>query len=161
MIAQSLENKMQFETPSAQVVSSYQVRVQIPPENVEEVLHAVLQVEPLEYGDYQKVAFRHRQGTQQFEPTANACSGKLGLIQVPCDEVSFVIPHNQETLSCVIEAVFDAHPYEEPVIQIQSILSTRLRPGAQKDNPRKWWNRSALQWVSPTQRAAMESREES
>lgn len=160
MTSQSPENEIQFKTPSAEVVSSYQVRVQIPPENVEEVIQAVLQVDPLEYGDYQKVAFRHRLGTQQFEPMVNACSGKLGLIQIPCDEVSFVVPDSQSVLSGVVEAVFCSHPYEEPVIQIQPILSTRLRAGAQKDNPKKWWNRSALQWVSPTQRAAMESREE-
>ena len=160
MTSLSPENKIHLKTPSAEVVSSYQVRVQIPPENVDEVLQAVLQVDSLQYGDYQKVAFRHRSGTQQFEPMVNACSGKLGLIEVPCDEVSFVVPQNDSVLSTVVEALFCAHPYEEPVIQIQPILSTRLRAGAQKDNPQKWWNRSALQWVSPTQRAAMESLEE-
>jgi hypothetical protein len=40
----------------------------------------------------------------------------------------------------VVEAIFQAHSYQEPVIRIQSILSSRSKGMDDSKNPNRWWN---------------------
>ena len=143
------------ETSRASVIGAYLMRVQIPSENVDEVLDAVIGCSSLEYGNYEHVAFRHTPGTQQFKPKVGSSSGALEKVCIACEEVSFTLPKDEDVLRQVIEAIFEVHPYEEPVIQIQEILTTRYKYGSDSDNPNKWWNRPELAWVSPRQRQAI------
>ena len=62
------------------------------------------------------------------------------------DEISFTVPKNDKTITVVIEAVFQSHPYEEPVILIQEVWSTRFKYEQSKTNPNKWWNRPEVDW---------------
>lgn len=146
-----------LETASATVEEEYLVRVQIPANDVSRILEAIINVSPLRYGNYDQVAFRYNAGTQQFKPLEGSISGETELIHVPCDEISFTVPKNDETIAAVVEAIFESHPYQEPVILIQEVMSTRFKYGQTKSNPNKWWNRPELDWVPAIQKERTKS----
>ena len=123
-----------LETESATIQEEYLVRVQIPADDVSKVLEAIISVFPLRYGNYEQVAFRYNAGTQQFKPLEGSKRGETELIHVLCDEISFTVPKHDETMAAVIEAIFESHPYEEPVILIQEVMSTRFKYGQPKGN---------------------------
>jgi hypothetical protein len=131
-----------LETESATIEGEYLVRVQIPPEDVSRVLAAITSVSPLRYGKYEQVAFRSNTGTLQFKPLEGSKPGATELIEVPCDEISITVPQDEGTISAVIEAIFESHPYEEPVIHIQPVMSTRFKYVSTKDNANKWWHQT-------------------
>ena len=131
----------QLENESASIVGEYLVRVQIPPEDVTQVLDAITSVAPLTYGRYEQVAFRSKTGTLQFKPLEGSKPGQASLYQLPSDEISFTLPQDEQMLAAVIEAIFESHPYEEPVILIQPVMGTRFKHESAQDNPNKWWHR--------------------
>jgi hypothetical protein len=137
-----------LETENTTIEMGYLVRVQIPADDVSRVLESITQVSPLRYGNYEQVAFRYNAGTLQFKPLEGSQDGDIDLIHVACDEISFYLPKNEKMLAAVIEAIFESHPYEEPVILIQEVLSTRFKYTGTKDNPNKWWNRPEEDWES-------------
>jgi len=55
-------------------------------------------------------------------------------------EVSFELPDDQALASRVVEAIFQAHSYQEPVIRIQPILASRSKGLDDRANPNRWWN---------------------
>lgn len=147
----------QFETKSATIEHGYLVRAQIPTDDVSAVLDAIVEVASLRYGNYEQVAFRTNAGSQQFKPLEGSMPGETDLITISCDEISFTVPKNDEALTAVIEAIFESHPYEEPVILIQEVMSTRFKYGQSEDNRRKWWNRPEVDWDSGDREEAPES----
>ena len=130
-----------LETENAAIVDEYLVRVQIPPDDVSQVLAEITTVAPLRYGKYEQVVFRSNTGTLQFKPLHGSKPGETDLIQVPCIEVAFTAPKDDQLIASIIEAIFESHPYEEPVILIQAVMSSRFKYGSTKDNPNKWWHR--------------------
>ena len=130
-----------LETESATIEGEYLVRVQIPPDDVSRVLEAITNVSRLRYGKYEQVAFRSSTGTLQFKPLEGAKEDATELIEVPCDEVSFTVPQGEGTIAAVIEAIFESHPYEEPVVLIQPVMSSRFKYTSTGNNPNKWWHR--------------------
>lgn len=147
----------QFETTHATIEHGYLFRVQIPTDDVSAVLDAIVEVSSLRYGNYEQVAFRSSTGSQQFKPLEGSMPGETGLITISCDEISFTVPKNDETVAAVIEAIFQSHPYEEPVILIQEVMSTRFKYGQSADNRRKWWNRPEVDWDSTDKKEQPES----
>jgi hypothetical protein len=135
----------QLENESASIVGEYLVRVQIPPEDVTQVLDAITSVAPLTYGRYEQVAFRSKTGTLQFKPLEGSKPGQTSLYQLPSDEISFTLPQDEQILAAVIETIFESHPYEEPVIMIQPVMSTRFKYESANDNPNKWWHKEQNQ----------------
>ncbi len=148
---------MEIETNSACVKHEYLVRVQVPSNDVTAVLAAITRVCRLKYGRYEQVAFRYNSGTQQFKPLEGSKSGETELIYVPSDEVSFTVPKENNSIRQVVEAIFESHPYEEPVILISEIMSTRFKYNIASDNPNKWWNRPDLDWVPESQKEQTKS----
>lgn len=102
-------------------------RVQIPPDDVSKVLEAIRNITPLRYGNYEQVAFRSSTGMQQYRPLVGSRTGEVELIRIPCDEISFTVPERDEVITAVIEAIFESHPHEEPVIMIQEVICTRYK----------------------------------
>ncbi|TIQ24229.1 MAG: hypothetical protein E5X48_35255, partial [Mesorhizobium sp.] len=43
-------------------------------------------------------------------------------------------------IGTVVEAIFQAHSYEEPVIRIQPLLTSRSKGLDDRANPNRWWN---------------------
>lgn len=128
-------------TENVDIEPEYLVRVQIPPADVSRVLEAITNVSPLRYGKYEQVAFRSSTGTLQFKPLEGSKEGDSELLQLPCDEISFTVPQDEGTIAAVIDAIIESHPYEEPVVLIQTVMSTRFKYTSTKDNPNKWWHR--------------------
>jgi len=55
-------------------------------------------------------------------------------------EVSFELPEDQSLVDRVVEAIFEVHSYQEPVIRIQPILASRSKGRDDSNNPHRWWN---------------------
>jgi len=55
-------------------------------------------------------------------------------------EVSFEIADDQALAARVVEAIFQAHSYQEPVIRIQPLLASRSKSLDDRANPNRWWN---------------------
>jgi hypothetical protein len=71
--------------------------------------------------------YRFSTGTTQFKPLAGSIEGETGLCQLPSDEVTYSAPGDEEALVAVIEAIFESHPYEEPLILAEYTLQIRVR----------------------------------
>ena len=100
--------------------------VQIPTDDVPTVLDAVISVTPLRYGRYKQVVFRQDKGMQQFEPLVGSKTGEAALVHIECDQISFTVPCQDEVIVSVIDAIFESHPHEEPVIHLQEVYCTRF-----------------------------------
>jgi len=55
-------------------------------------------------------------------------------------EVAFELPDEPSVVEQVIEAVFQVHSYQEPVIRLQSLLSSKSKGHDDSQNPNRWWN---------------------
>lgn len=126
-------NAKKLKTASATIQDECLFRVQIPTEDVSQVLEAVIKATPLRYGNYEQVIFRSRAGIQQYKPLVGSKTGEEELTHIWCDEISFTVPKRDETISAVIDALFESHPHEEPVIHIQEVMCTRFKYGQMKD----------------------------
>ena len=102
-------------------------RVQIPTDHVSTVLEAIINVTPLRYGNYEQVAFRYCKGIQQYSAIVGSKTGEAELIHITCDEISFTVPRQVDVIATVVDAIFESHPHEEPVILIQDVMSTRFK----------------------------------
>jgi hypothetical protein len=131
-----------LETESSAIEGEYLARVQTPPDDVSRVLAAITNASPLRYGKYELVAFRSNTGTLQFKPLEGSKPVATELIYLPCDEISFTVPQDEGTIAAVIEAIFESHPYEEPVVLIQPVMSTRFKYTSTSYNPNIWWHQS-------------------
>ncbi|WP_171179044.1 hypothetical protein [Ruegeria sp. HKCCD8929] len=127
--------------------TGYRILVQVPEPDCDAVLQAILSYDPLPYGDYDRVAFA-TSGTQQFRSLpggANAAAETV--VKVPCLELSVFTRADPEKLEQILRATYDAHPYEEPVIQIVPAFRTCHIRGVDEDNPNRFWNRKTADWV--------------
>ncbi|SEP55957.1 hypothetical protein [Thalassovita taeanensis] len=140
--------------PAFTLHPAFHVTVQRPEAHLPEVLEAVQAVDPLTYGFYDQVSFATTPGVQRFR----SCPGGRNpasetAMQVPCTELSFaVLDTDPAHLNQVLQAIFDSHPYEEPVIFVTQATYTRHVPGTGLDAPAKFWNRDTPDWVPATHR---------
>ena len=119
---------------NARIQKACLFRVQIPPDDVSKVLEAIINITPLMYGNYEQVAFRSNTGIQQFRGLPGSKTGETELIHIRCDEILFTVPNHDEVITAVIDAIFESHPHEEPVILIQDVLRTRFRYGQMEES---------------------------
>ncbi|MBT8416773.1 MAG: hypothetical protein KJO42_04970 [Silicimonas sp.] len=122
--------------------------VQVPETHAQGIIGAVLVDEILRYGDYDCVAYRTAAGVQQFRSLGsgrNAATEKV--VEVPCVEVSFFIGSDEARAVAVLRAIYSAHPYEEPVIFVEPCVRTLHIRGMDEDNPNRFWNNEAKDWV--------------
>lgn len=88
--------------------------LQAPAEDVERIMGEVARLAPLTMGNYD----------------SNACQSGPGIV-----EVSFELPDDQEFVERVIEAIIQAHSYQEPVIRLRAILASRSKEGNTRTMP--------------------------
>ncbi|WP_235855988.1 hypothetical protein [Mesobaculum littorinae] len=123
------------------------VLVQVPEADAQRLLDAVTQVLPLDWGDYDRVSFRTAPGIQTYRSRGGGRNPATpGEVEVPCCEVSFFVPGSAD-LDMVVRALYDIHPYEEPVIFLTPTTRTRHIRGVDEENPNRFWNRPAAEWV--------------
>ncbi|MGJ4856768.1 hypothetical protein AB4037_15060 [Labrys sp. KB_33_2] len=131
-----------FETLSVSMVPMRLLTFQAPVEDVDRIMAAVIAITPLTMGAYDSNAYQSAPGTERYRPLEGAAAGaESKLRQRPgVVEVCFELPDVQEITERVIEAIFQAHSYQEPVIRLQTILSSRSKGLDDSKNPNRWWN---------------------
>jgi hypothetical protein len=127
--------------------------IQVPQERAEVLLQAILSQEPLSWGDYDQVAYTTRPGVQQFRSRPggrNAATDQA--VEVACVELQVFVPKQGQALEPLLRAIYHAHPYEEPVIQLITASRCLHRRGQDEDNPNRFWNQKPAAWVPEAHR---------
>ena len=128
-----LEN---LSSQSATLCRGFIIRTYLPEEDVAKTLAAVTEVVPLKYGSYENVAFQSQPGIQKFCPVSGSYLGDTSQIfDFTVVELTFSIPHDENSLKEVIDKIFSVHIAEEPVIYIDEGWSTRAISYSEKSNP--------------------------
>ena len=131
----------EIEDKAFQLEPAYIVSVNVPSEAAEKVLRSITDSVPLEYGKYDHVAFRSATGVEQFRPLRGSRAGEqVMLSEVPTTRITFAIPEDLNILPKVIAAGRYAHPYEEPVVHVETGWMTRAKTDGEESNPNRWWN---------------------
>jgi hypothetical protein len=140
-----------FETKSARMERMLLVTVQAPAEDIDRLIVAVTGVTPLTMGKYDSNAYVSSAGTEYYRPLEGAAAGPETAIRKRPGtvELSFELPDDPSLADRVVEAVFDAHSYQEPVIRIQPILASRSKGLDDSANPNRWWNTTG-DWMKST-----------
>ncbi|TIX06244.1 MAG: hypothetical protein E5V46_29710 [Mesorhizobium sp.] len=128
-----------FETKSVRMQLLLLVSFQAPSADVDRIMDAVVAITPLGMGSN---AFQSADGVERYRPLEGAAAGAETLLrQRPGTvEVSFELPDDQALAARVVEAIYQAHSYEEPVIRIQPLLASRSKGLDDRANPNRWWN---------------------
>jgi hypothetical protein len=131
-----------FETRSVRMALLLLVTFQAPEADVDRIMDAVVAITPLRMGKYDRNAYQSAHGTERYRPLDGAAAGpESELRRRPGTvEISFELPDDQALAAEVVEAIFQAHSYEEPVIRIQPILAGRSKGLDDCANPNRWWN---------------------
>lgn len=116
--------------------------VQAPTDDVERIMREVATIVPLAMGKYDSNAYQSGAGVERYRPLEGAVAGaetevrkRPGIV-----EVSFDLPDDPGTIEQVIETIYQAHSYQEPVIRLQNILTSRTKGIDDSKNPNRWWN---------------------
>lgn len=132
-----------FETASAFLRRVHLVEIGAPAEDVERILAAVAAVDPLAVGPrYDHVSYTTGPGDERYRPREGAAAGAEAAVRLRHGPVvvSFEVDGDAAALAAVIEAVWQAHSYQEPTIRVDEILSARSKGLDDRDNPNLWWN---------------------
>ncbi|WP_256750427.1 hypothetical protein [Mesorhizobium sp. Mes31] len=127
-----------FETTSLRMTLLLLVSFQAPAADVDRIMDAVVAIAPLVMGKYDRNAYQSAHGIERYRPLDGA---ETELRRRPGTvEVSFELPDDQALAARVVEAIFQAHSYQEPVIRLQPILASRSKGMDDRANPNRWWN---------------------
>jgi hypothetical protein len=139
-----------FETDAARMVPMFLLTLQAPVEDVDRIMEGVIGIAPLAMGKYDGNAYQSGEGIERYRPLEGAAAGpETELRKRPgVVAVSFELPLDRSLLERVIDAIFQVHSYEEPVIRVETILSSRSKGLDDRSNPNRWWNRAG-DWKTP------------
>ncbi|WP_376704286.1 hypothetical protein RQ479_04770 [Mesorhizobium sp. ISC25] len=131
-----------FETKSLRMELLLLVTFQAPAADVDRIMGAVVAIAPLRMGKYDSNAFQSADGIERYRPLEGAAAGaETELRRRPGTvEVSFELPDDQKLAARVVEAIYQVHSYQEPVIRIQPLLASRSKGLDDRANPNRWWN---------------------
>lgn len=116
----------QFDTKSAHMKRLLIVDTYAPHEDVDRIMEQVCHVDPLAQGlKYDSNAYQSAKGIERYRPRQGAAAGAEDNIRMRPGvvHVSFELPDNQDVLARVVESIFQAHSYQEPVIRVHHILA--------------------------------------
>jgi hypothetical protein len=118
----------------------YLVSVHVPSGSVNKVLQSLAAAVGLESGKYDQVAFIDAEGLEQFRPLAGSKSGAVESAETdPSKVVTVSLIHDATVLHKALDAIYQVHPYEEPVIYVTEGWRSRST-SADESNPNRWWN---------------------
>lgn len=131
-----------FETKSVRMEPMLLLAFQAPGEDVDRIMRQVVKITPLTMGNYDSNAYQSGSGTERYRPLEGAAAGPEADLRMRPGivEVSFELPNDPPLTDQVIEAIFQVHSYQEPVIRVQAILSSRSKGLDDRANPNRWWN---------------------
>ncbi|MGR3617242.1 MAG: hypothetical protein ACU0BB_14515 [Paracoccaceae bacterium] len=137
------------------VEAGTRVFVQVPEADAQRVLDAILTHDPLGWGEYDQVSFTTAIGTQKFRVLPSSRNAATeNMVSVPCVELQFFTTAQEQALEPILCAIYDAHPYEEPVVQMIAAHRTRHISGLDEENPNRFWNRENADWVPEQHRSS-------
>jgi hypothetical protein len=150
----------EFETQSVWLRGFWLLTFQAPTDDVERIMTEVVKITPLTMGHYDNNAYQSSAGTERYRPLEGAAVGSEPMVRKRTGtvEVSFELPQNRDLIERVVEVIFQVHSYQEPVIRLQAVLSSRSKGLDDTANPNRWWNTTG-DWkkdpdASPTGEAA-------
>ena len=131
-----------FETTSVRMEQFVLLSFQAPTEDVDRIMKAVVEITPLAMGSYDSNAYQSGTGIERYRPLDGAAAGPESEVRARPGvvEVSLELPADRSIVDRVIEAIFQVHSYQEPVIRIQTILGSRSKGLDDSSNPNRWWN---------------------
>lgn len=126
----------------------FKVTVQVPDQHAKTITEEILKQTNLQYGDYDRVTFKTAAGVQHFRSLGSGRNAATEtVVEVPCVELSFFLANDEALVARVLETIYAAHPYEEPVVFVEACLRTRHIRGLDEDNPNRFWNSAPADWV--------------
>ena len=143
----------EFETKSVRMERRLLITVRAPAADIDRILDEVTKFTPLPMGSrYDRNAFETAAGTERYRPLEGAAAGAEAEVRrrPGVVHVNFELPDDQELLKTIVEAVFQIHSYQEPVIRVQEILTARSKGLDDRQNPNRWWNTSG-DWMEVKQ----------
>lgn len=147
-----------FETTSVAMERVLLMTFQAPSEDVDRIMGEVVKVTPLAMGKYDSNSYQTGAGMERYRPLEGAATGaETDLRKRPgIVEVSFECPDDRHVVDRVIEAIFQSHSYQEPVIRLQPLLSSRSKGLDDSANPNRWWNTTG-DWLKAKDKAESQS----
>jgi hypothetical protein len=144
-----------FETTSVTMERVFLMTLQAPIEDVDRIMGEVIKVTPLVMGKYDSNSFQTGAGIERYRPLEGAAAGAEADVRKRPGtvEVSFELPDDRQIVDRVIEAIFQSHSYQEPVVRLQPLLSSRSKGLDDSDNPNRWWNTTG-DWLKAKEKAA-------
>ena len=98
----------------------------------------VTRLAPLAIGRYDSNVFQSAAGIEHYRPLEGAAAGAESEVRrrPGIFELSFQMPQDQALLGRVIEAVFQTHSYQEPLIVVREVLGQPVEgAGSQGQSP--------------------------
>jgi hypothetical protein len=131
-----------FETKAVRMEPMLLLTLQAPADDVDRIMAAVTRIAPLAMGKYDSNAYQSGGGIEWYRPLEGAVAGAETEVRKRPGtvELSFELPPDQELVERILEAIFQTHSYQEPVIRLQNIMSSRSKGLDDRDNPNRWWN---------------------
>jgi hypothetical protein len=139
-----LEN---YKARSGTLVAVWRIEIQTRPDDADRLLDAVMKVHSLKYGRYRRNGTVSAVGAETVQPEGNSTTTNHivdfqagGTETYPMVQLFISIERDPKILEMVMDAVIDAHHYEEPVIYVRDEWASRSDYDPKSINPNRWWN---------------------
>ncbi|MEM6463568.1 MAG: hypothetical protein AAF724_16810 [Pseudomonadota bacterium] len=136
-----------YRARSGTLAPVWRLEIQTRPHDANRLLDAIVAVDPLVYGRYRRNAAVSAVGAETGQPQENSTTTNHlegfevgGTETYPMVQLFVSIERNAKILENVMNAVIDAHHYEEPVIYIREEWASRAAYDPGSSNPNRWWN---------------------
>lgn len=136
-----------YNAASGTFVPIWTLEIQTPRADVDKILDAVMVVNPLLYGRYERNASVSAEGMETAQPMANSTTTThvegFGIGQTetyPMVVLTIHLERDTDMLARVMDVIHDMHHYEEPVILLREDWASRAAYNPDNDNPNRWWN---------------------
>ena len=139
-----LEN---YKAKSGTFTPVFTLEIQILENDADRILDAIMAVDPLPYGRYERNASVSGVGKETTVPQPNSTttthegSYKPGTAMTyEMVELKISIPRDLALLEKLMDVIHEVHHYEEPVIYLREDWTSRSSYNPKRDNPNRWWN---------------------
>lgn len=139
-----LEN---YRARTGALIPVWRIEIQTRPDDANRLLDAIMAVHALPYGRYQRNGTVSAVGAETGQPQENSTTTNHvegfeagGTETYPMVQLFVSIERDLALLEKVMDAIIDAHHYEEPVIHVRDEWASRAAYDPQSNNPNRWWN---------------------
>ena len=136
-----------YNAASGKLAPVWTLEIQTVPDDGDRILDAVVAVDPLVYGRYERNASVSAVGMETARPPAGSTTDTHveGFVpgsteNYPVVEVKITVDRDLPRLESVMDAILGVHHYEEPVIFIREDWVSRAAYDPDNANPNRWWN---------------------